>query len=63
MKCDRCEKEMTDENGMSIIGVSVGNMAISDDQKEFLQKQFGKYPVIRTYSFCFECFLDSLMGR
>ena len=65
MQCNRCGKEMTDENGFSLTGFSlvIRWEADSDSNKAFYEKQMGKYELDREYNFCFECWLGSLMGK
>ncbi len=60
--CDRCGKCMTDEDGSSMIGVSLTVNAI-ESPEVFVKRQLGKYEIGRNYSFCWECWLDSLMGK
>jgi len=72
MKCDRCGKEMgiKEEIGdrvifhSDIVGVSIDSHTdeMSDDDIENMKRQFGKYEINRSYNFCYECWLDSLMG-
>ena len=61
MNCDKCGKCMTGENGISIIGISLQLLA-QDTPEDFVQAQLGKYEIGKAYSFCWECWLDSLMG-
>ena len=67
MKCSKCGKEMVDEvTGNSLVGI-IFNFSYDQNErvsKEFIQKQIGKYELNKTYTFCFECYLDSLfMGK
>jgi len=61
MECNRCGKSMTRADGSSLVGISLQVLA-KDAPEDFIQAQFGKYEIGRTYSFCWECWLDSLMG-
>lgn len=69
MKCDNCGKEMTkiiDGDPVTIIGCSVGceiKKDIPDEYVQFLEEQFGKYEIGTMYNFCWECWLDNLMGK
>ena len=75
--CSKCGKCMTDERGVSLIGISIqyviadketGDSSahfvnITREQNEvFVKEQFGKYAAENKYQFCWECWLDSLMG-
>lgn len=64
-KCCKCEKEMCDEDGTTLTGYSL-QFYITEDQTEskkaFCKKQLGKYEPNHSYDFCYECWLDSLMG-
>ena len=66
MKCDGCGKEMSPktENGETIIGCCIQSKAdrMNEEAIEYVQAQFGKYELNREYNFCYECWLDSLMG-
>jgi hypothetical protein len=69
MKCSKCGKNMTNEKGVNIIGVHMEYIISPDNvgetpekTVEFLQGQFGKYK-LQDYEFCWECWLDSLMGE
>ena len=63
--CERCGKNMTDESGMTCIAVqvrvsvSIGAGSLTED---FYREQLGKYELDHVYNFCWECYLDSLMG-
>ena len=64
MQCTKCGKEMTNENGMSIIGAMFEvNFEAQPELREFAQQQLGKYELDKPYPFCYECILDGLMGR
>jgi len=68
--CVRCGKCMTDDDGTTLVGVSirfnfgVGEVGKVDSnwRESFVQSQFGKYKTDGEYKFCWECFLDSLFG-
>jgi hypothetical protein len=60
--CDRCGKCMTDEDGGSFVGVCL-TVNVIDRPETFVQAQLGKYEIGRSYSFCWECWLDSLMRK
>jgi len=63
--CSRCGKSMTDEHGSSIIGVQITvrtEDGVMDMTKDHTKEQLGKYELNKEYSFCYECWLDSLMG-
>lgn len=64
-KCARCGKRMTDSHGTSVIGIDITvNFESQDEElKDFAKKQLGKYILGRRYSFCYECWLDSLFGN
>ena len=53
---------MTDEDGISTIGIRLEAICKTEEKEEFLQKQMGKYHFNREYNFCWECWLDSLFG-
>ena len=56
---------MCDKDGTILIGVSTQSIftdADSESKKAFYKKQFGKYKPDRSYDFCWECWLDFLMG-
>jgi len=60
--CDGCGKCMTDPvSGETIVGVRLQWHPSAKLSEEFLKQQFGRFekPV---YSFCFECWIGSLMG-
>ena len=59
--CAGCGKCMTDDNGSSTIGIAITVCCESGQNKEFMQKQIGKYDLGKSYGFCWECCLDSLM--
>lgn len=63
--CEGCGRSLTDENGSSIIGVSI-TVTVKDDEAQintdFIKRQMGKYEINKSYNFCYECWLDSLMG-
>lgn len=65
--CQKCGKYMMDENGDTLIGISIEinlDSVLADSfTEEFIRKQLGKYQPDTKYSFCFECWLDSLMGN
>ena len=60
--CSKCSKCMTDTDGTSVSGISIDFILDTNANTEFIQKQLGKYE-IKTYEFCYECWLDSLFGR
>ena len=42
---------------------SLGTVPQDDEcYNKYLKRQLGKYEIGKTYEFCFECWLDSLMG-
>lgn len=55
---------MTSNDGATVIGISIGIVNDNPEQRLFLEKQFGKYAKEGDciWSFCYECWLDSLMG-
>ena len=61
MKCSKCGKEMS-HNNSDLMGISLKLNSLAFP-KEFLQNQMGKYELDKEYSFCFECFIDSLFQR
>ena len=63
INCAKCNKELEDEKGQSVIGMSI-RVTKTDfkDDTDFLRKQLGKYQLYKDYNFCFECLLDTLMG-
>ncbi len=69
MECSRCGKDMTYKSSEStekpITAIHLQILPQTDDQEllTFWQKQLGKYKIGESYSFCFECWLDSLMGK
>jgi len=60
LKCSKCGKEMTDELGNSVVGISILIQCGDREQLPFMQKQAGKYRIGEHYQFCLECGLDSL---
>lgn len=48
----------------NLVGMSLEvRIEIDGYQKDiFMQEQIGKYALNRTYSFCWECWLDSMFG-
>lgn len=63
MKCARCDKDMEHKGtGSNFIGSSIEVRLGVFGDKEFYQKQMGKYKLNHPYNFCWECWLDSLMG-
>ena len=65
-KCAKCGKEMVDKNGVSMTGISLtfrADVKATDEELKFYKKQIGKYELDRSYEFCWECWLDSLMGE
>lgn len=65
--CKRCGKNMTYEDGSSIVAwsISVVDAQSSPNPKytEFLQQQVGEFTLGETYNFCFECLIKTLMGK
>jgi hypothetical protein len=62
MKCDKCNKEMTNpKTNVTHIGYKIAIGEVDKDTKEFLLEQFGKYSDKEEYNFCWECFLDTFM--
>lgn len=64
MKCDKCGKEMADENGHTLAGLTIEVSTTENASPEMIaaaRRQVGKYQLNREYSFCFECWIDSLM--
>lgn len=72
MKCERCGKNMTytdsalsvDVATHSIVGTSIIIRCETENKEtiERFKEQLGKYSLNKEYNFCFECWLDSLMG-
>jgi len=63
--CSKCGKCMTNKDGTSVIGIHLQARVLPDTtdyDKTFWQEQLGKYEV-KDYSFCYECWLDSLFQR
>jgi len=57
---------MTTEDGeLTTIGIDISVIFADDDpeKREWIQKQLGKYELNERYSFCYECWLDSLFGN
>ena len=52
---------MTGADGSSLEGISLQVLA-EDAPKDFVQAQLGKYEIGRIYCFCWECWLNLLMG-
>lgn len=62
MNCDKCGKNMESENGTSVGMMIQVSPANNDKEREFLDRQFGKYAGKPQFGFCFECFVDAMMG-
>ena len=69
LKCSRCGKILETPDGTSISGIRLSYCELTDDNKDLVdlsRKLWGKYlPDGETkvdYDFCYECWLDSLMG-
>ena len=63
MDCDKCGKNMTNEDGKSLTGITIEVTDPEDiEEYNFCLEQMGKYSLNRKYAFCFECWLDSLYG-
>ena len=60
--CAKCNKELEDEKGQSIVGMMIRVNNQDNELPGFTQKQMGKYEIGKDYNFCFECLLDTLMG-
>ena len=64
--CSKCGKDMTSHRDETIIGVDISLVEVNQDaeSKDFAKKQFGKYYKEggTNYLFCYECWIDSLMG-
>ena len=61
LHCSRCDKCMTNEQGTSMIGITLElNVITPDANTEHAQNQLGKYKMGKRYMFCYECWLDSL---
>jgi len=60
--CAKCNKELEDEKGQSIVGMMIRVNNQDNELPGFTQKQMGKYTLGKDYNFCFECLLDTLMG-
>lgn len=60
MNCDACGKNMTDENGQSVIGVSLEFRVEPPNNTSFAKAQMGPYEINRAYGICWECWLRSL---
>ena len=66
MKCDKCDKVITDEHGNLVAGLTLVVYTADSPNEEtmaFLQKQMGKYLLDKKYNFCFECLLDTLFTK
>ena len=57
-KCDNCGYDMTDENGMTVIGVCFSYPGDSKQEIRF-RKMFGK----PTLNFCFCCWAKSMGAK
>lgn len=62
MRCEKCKKNMDDKDGISTIGIAISVKCEIAKEIPFMQKQMGKYKLGKEYNFCFECFIDALMG-
>ncbi len=61
--CSRCKKSMTnDKDGSTTIGMILEVKFESGQDDTFIKEQLGKYEINKAYQFCWECWLDSLMG-
>ena len=65
IRCSRCNKLMTHSDGTNLVGLSITFKfgGLDEEYKKFYKKQLGKYAENKDYNFCFECWIDSLMGR
>lgn len=63
MKCSKCEKELCDERGTCISAFTVMVASDKSFSEDFLKKQMGGYELDTEYSFCYECLLDTMMGK
>ena len=65
MKCSKCDKEMSRKEG-AYIGICLELKTLGTKNKkdiDWLKKQWGKYYKKNVkYGFCWQCWLDSLMG-
>jgi len=66
MKCYKCGKDMTKWQMRgeieSLIGIKISAHAnLSREERNFVQRQLGKYEIGKDYNFCLECYIDSLM--
>ena len=61
--CSRCGKNMDDDKGTKLIGSMITVKVAEGQDAEFVKRQLGKYRIGEVYSFCYECWLDSLMGN
>lgn len=60
--CDRCGKKMNND-GTTLIGISIEVLAGVNADEKFVQEQLGKYEIGRKYSFCAECYIDAYKGE
>jgi len=60
-KCDRCGKDMEDEKNASTVGMMI-QIYPNNTEKEFIDKQLGKYVGKSQFMFCYECLIDAMMG-
>jgi len=59
--CDRCGKDMVDDDDIEHVGLSVSNELPEDlDRKKFWIKQLGKYFKMKGFKMCIECWYDSM---
>lgn len=61
--CDKCGKNMQSASGCTVIGVAISFKHSIEAESEHIKKQFGKYAEKNNWNFCYECWLDSLMGK
>ncbi len=59
--CSHCGKDMT-VGQTTCVGISLQWKTDNENLRYDAQKQLGKYDLDKTYQFCWECWLDSLMG-
>ena len=64
--CSKCNRCLTDDKGTTVIGLSISLFGKDLDKDSAIREQLGKYNTNSndiTFNFCYECWLDSLMGR
>ena len=61
--CHKCGKCITSEKGETVAAMSIVISITDIGDKDFAQKQLGRYELGKTYRICYECTIDNMLGK